>query len=226
MNVTTARKKRLEQLLELAQVYKGYPRKELARVLGRHPTKMVPKTGIPKLDFVVELAGVLDWPVAEVTGFLWCPRRSGTAANSGTLGADFEAVNRAAGEAHQAGRYETMLDLARHAYEIADTPQQRARACNREAGAWDGVGRYTEMLQATKRGLGETDVSPEFRRMLESNLANAYYCLWALVESGSIAQALLDAYDKNPPQTLADRKTRAFAEYVAGPNFRRLAETV
>ena len=77
MNATTVRKKRLEQLLELAQAYKGWSRRELARALGRDPTKLVPGTGIPKLDFVVELAGVLDWPVGEVAGFLWSRRPLG-----------------------------------------------------------------------------------------------------------------------------------------------------
>ena len=77
MKATTVRRKRLERLLELAQAYKGWSRKELARTLGRDPTKLVPGTGIPKLDLVVELAGVLDWPVGDVAGFLWSRRPHG-----------------------------------------------------------------------------------------------------------------------------------------------------
>ncbi|MHC4101166.1 MAG: hypothetical protein ACYSW1_09845 [Planctomycetota bacterium] len=169
MNATTVRKKRLEQLLELAQAYKGWSRKELARALRRDPTKLVPGTGIPKLDFVVELSGVLDWPVGDVAGFLWSRRPHG---RFGADGADFDSLNRAAGEAHRSGRYELMLDLARQAYSVAATPEQRARACNRESGALDGLGRYTEVLQAIKRGMQEVGVAPEFRRMLQSNLAN------------------------------------------------------
>jgi hypothetical protein len=218
MNATTVRKKRLEQLLELAQAYKGWSRKELARALGRDPTKLVPGTGIPKLDFVVELAGVLDWPLGDVAGFLWSRRPRG---RFGADGADFDTLNRAAGEAHRSGRYELMLDLARQAYQAAATPEQRARACNRESGALDGLGRYTEVLQAIKRGLQEVGVAPEFRRMLQSNLANAYYSLWALVESGSIAGRLLDWYEANPPQSDADRKTQAFSLYVSGHTCRR-----
>ncbi|MHC4382758.1 MAG: hypothetical protein ACYTGY_09485 [Planctomycetota bacterium] len=218
MNATTVRKKRLEQLLELAQAYKGWSRKELARALRRDPTKLVPGTGIPKLDFVVELSGVLDWPVGDVAGFLWSRRPHG---RFGADGADFDSLNRAAGEAHRSGRYELMLDLARQAYSVAATPEQRARACNRESGALDGLGRYTEVLQAIKRGMQEVGVAPEFRRMLQSNLANAYYSLWALVESGSISSSLLDWYETNPPQSKTDRKTHAFAYYVSGHTFRR-----
>ncbi len=65
------RKKRLEQLLSLALAYRDCTRKELARTLGRDPTKLVPGTGIPKLDVVVELAGVLEWPVGDVVDYLW-----------------------------------------------------------------------------------------------------------------------------------------------------------
>jgi uncharacterized protein (TIGR03382 family) len=115
-----------------------------------------------------------------------------------------------------------MAELAQKAYAQATTPEQRARACNREAGAWDGLGRHTEVLKATTRGLQETGVSPEFRRVLESNLANAYYSLWALVESRSIAQNLLETYRENPPRSVRDRKTHAFAHYVSGHTFRRL----
>ena len=51
----------------------------------------------------------------------------------------------------------------RQAYAAAATPEQRARASNREAGALDGLGRYTEVLQALKRGMQEVGVAPEFR---------------------------------------------------------------
>ncbi len=216
MNLMTVRKKRLEQLLELAQAYKGCSRRELARAVGRDPTKIVPGTGIPKLDLVMELAGVLDWPIGEVANFLW-PREPAV-----HNGADFESLNRAAGEEHRSGRYDLALELAQQAWAVAETPEQRARACNREAGAWDGLGRYTDVLQATKRGLQESGVGAELRRTLQSNLANAYYCLWALVESGSIAQGLLDWFDAEPPRTMADRKTHAFAYYVSGHTLRRL----
>jgi hypothetical protein len=67
------RRRRLEQMLGLAIAYRKCTRKELARILGRDPTKLVPGTGIPKLDFVVELATVLDWPVGDVVDYLWAP---------------------------------------------------------------------------------------------------------------------------------------------------------
>ena len=219
MTVTIGRRRRLEQLLDLAQTYKGCSRKQLATTLGRDPTKLVPKTGIPKLDMVVELAGALDWPVGEVATFLWNHRDTGSKVGNGD---DFASLNRAAGEAHRAGSYTMMLELAQRARAVATGPDQRARAWNRESGAWDGLGRYTEVLQATKLGLQEQGVSPQLRRMLQSNLANAYYCLWSLVESGAIAKSLVGWYRANPPKSDNERRTRAFAYYVSGHTLRRL----
>ncbi len=218
MNSMTARRRRLEQLLDLAQAYKGCSRKELARTLGRDPTKLVPTTGVPKLDLVVELAAVLDWPVGEVASFLWNHAHNGQATPEG----DFDAINAAAGQAHRAGQYPLMLELSRRALSVATTPEERARACNREAGAWDGLGRYMEVLQATRRGLQETAVPAALRRMLQSNLANAYYSLWSLVESGSISRELIARFRAEPPDGAPDRKTEAFAFYVSGHTHRRM----
>ncbi len=226
--VSAVRKKRLEQLLEIAQRYKGCSRRQLASAIGRDPTRLVPKTGIPKLDLVVELAGVLDWPVGEVATFLWDEEPVQPAPQvrhprpAGDDSEDFDTLNRQAGDAHNAGHYERMLELGRRGLEVAENADQRARAFNRQLGAMDGLGRYTEVLQTGKLALQEQGVSPEIRRLLQSNLANAYYSLWSLVESGAIAQSLLDGYRANPPQTSVDRKTQAFAYYVAGHTLRRL----
>jgi len=151
--------------------------------------------------------------------FLWDDPKARPA---GDDGADFDSLHRQAGEAHDGGNYEQMLDLGRRALVVASSSDQRARAFNRQLGALDGLGRYTEVLQTGKLALQESSVSPELRRMLQSNLANAYYSLWSLVESGAIAQSLLGWYRANPPQTPVDRKTHAFAHYVSGHTHRRL----
>ena len=67
----TTRKERLEQLLNLAQTYQGWNRRQLAKALGRDTTKLVPDSGLPKLDLLMQLAGVLDWPVAYVANHVW-----------------------------------------------------------------------------------------------------------------------------------------------------------
>ena len=53
----------------------------------------------------------------------------------------------------------------------AETPEERARAYNRELGAWDGVGRYRKVQEVVQRALRETGVSRETRMKLQVNLA-------------------------------------------------------
>ncbi len=118
------RRRRLEQMLGLAIAYRKCTRKELARTLGRDPTKLVPGTGIPKLDFVVELATVLDWPVGDVIDYLWAP--------PGGDGDEPDAPTTAAAHIREArrcrddGRYREVIDsVTRRLAEPDISPAQR-----------------------------------------------------------------------------------------------------
>lgn len=219
MDDNERRRKRLSQLLRLAQTYQGWTRKELARALRRDPTKLIPGSGVPKLDLVVDLADSLDWSVDDVVDFLWERKPAAESANNHR---DFETLDAAMRKAHRQGDYRLMIELSRQAFEVAENAEQRARACNREAGGWDGLGRYQNVLEAVQRGLQQRPVSAEFRRMLQSNLANAYYSLWSLVESRAIAAELIRHCQANPPESVRDRKTEAFAHYVCGHTHRRM----
>jgi len=221
MERSEERRARLAELLDLAQTYKGSTRKDLAKSLGRDPTKLIPGSGIPKLDLVVDLARVLDWPVDDVVSYLWNGAPSTTEA--GAAGdEDFDTLDQAAREAHRGGRCREMIEFAERALAAATTPEQRARAWNRVSGGWDGLGRYTNVLTAVQKGLRQSPVSAEFRRQLQSNLANAYYALWSLVEARAVAADLLAWYQHTPPRTIRDRKTHAYALYIAGNTRRRL----
>ena len=232
MDVRTVRRKRLEQLLELAQAYQGCSRKELARILGRDRTKLVPASGVPKLDMVIDLCRVLDWPVGDVAGFLWpgsapggrqCPDPGDAAeADQAPEGDEFEMRETQSRDAQRRGEYSLAVSFARQAAAVAGTSEQRALACSREAVAWDGLGHYTVALEAEQRGLQESSISPELRRILESNLANAYYTLWSLTEARSLSRDLIDWYAEDPPATYRDRCTQAFSYYVRGNTLRRM----
>ena len=219
MSNAIERRRRLAQVLDLAQNYRGWTRKELARRLGRDPTKLIPGSGIPKLDLVVKLAQVLDWKIDDVVSFFWASDENQVHIPDET---DFEVIDTMARKAHQGSQYTLMIDLALHGFKHAVNDEQRARACNREAGGWDGLGRYQDSMQAVQRGLQVPSVSGEFRRMMQSNLANAYYSLWSLVEARAIASDLLDGFAEMPAETVRDRKTHAFAYYVSGQAYRRL----
>jgi len=235
MDVKTVRRKRLEQLLELAQAYQGCSRKELARILGRDRTKLVPTSGVPKLDMVIDLCRVLEWPVGDVAGFLWpgsaLPRQTAGVVsideadedqNQSGDDPDYEELEIASRDAQRRGDCTEAVKLAQQAAAAAETSEQRALACNREAVAWDGIGHYGSALEAEQRGLQERSISPELRRILESNLANAYYTLWSLTEAKSLSRDLIDWYAEDPPATYRDRCTHAFSYYVRGNTLRRL----
>ena len=212
------RRHRLGQLLDLAQNYRGWTRKQLSAELGRDPTKLVPGSGVPKLDVIIALAKTLDRTLDDVVAHLWLDEATISEPN---FEGDFEALDAAAQAAHRAGRFHDMIALAEQAYEAASNDEERARACNRRCGGWDGMGRATDALEAIQDGLRLSAVSPERRRMMQSNLANAYYSLWRVLEARSIAADLLEWYEARPPQTIRDRKTEAFAYYVRGHASRR-----
>jgi hypothetical protein len=106
---------------------------------------------------------------------------------------------------------------------VAKTADQRALACTREAVGHDGLGRFSDAMEAEQRGLAEVGVSGDIRRQLEANLANAYYTLQALPEAQSLSFTLIDWYRANPPSSRRDRSAEAFANYVHGNTMRQLA---
>ena len=223
MDPTIERRHRVEELVALAKIYRGWNRKQVARALRRDPSRLAPASGIPKLDWVINLATVLDWPVEEVATFLatddhratdapLLPRAEGLDGE----GADFNAVHLASSEARRQGRHSLAVTLARQAYANGSTGEQRALACDGEALAWEGLGRFTSGLEARRRGLLEPAISRQRRLRLESNLANAYYTLSALTEARSLASELIDAFRESPPTGRDDRATQALAHYVHG----------
>ncbi len=228
MDERTVRRRRLEQLLELAQAYQGCSRKDLARLLGRDRTKLVPSSGVPKLDLVVDLSRVLDWQIGDVTAFL-CPGGAVVpTVNGNGNGAhveDYEQLQMASRDAQRQGQYQLAIGLARKAAAAAHSPEERALACNREAVAWDGLGYYATAVEAEQRGLQERGISSELRHILESNLANGHYTLWQLTEARSLSRDLIDWYRESPPAEYRDRCTQAFAHYVRGHTLRRMMTT-
>jgi hypothetical protein len=200
-------------------MYKGLNRKELGAALGRDPTKLFPPTGNPKLDYLVRLAELLDWPVGDVAQAIWMGERPAPQTSEET----FDGLNAAAREAHKNGEFTRMVTIAERMYAIAKRPEQRALASHRESGGWDGLGRYTSQLDAVRRGLRQNPISTDLRLLLQVNLANCYYTLWHLLEARAMARDLIDALAASPPVSRSARAAQAFAHYVLGNTCLRLA---
>ena len=227
MNGNGKKRERLERLLDLAQVYRSWNRKELAGALGRDPTKLVPGSGNPKLDLVMHLAEALDWSIGDVSECLLnedALEERVVQMEHSTIDT-FDSMDAKALEAHENGLFTDMERFADMAYRLAESPTQRALACIRSFGAWDGLGRYSKSLESAQRGLMECPIDDEIRRALQSNLANAYYTLWHLVEARATSAELIENYGSNPPTTTWDRCSQAFSYYVLGNTYRRLIGT-
>ncbi len=121
MDARTRRRKRLEQLLELAQAYRGWSRRELGKALRRDPTRLVPESGIPKLDLVVDLAKLLDWPIGQVAADLWVddgpPVTDGQAGKSAQEPGrnEYDVLQEGSVSAQREGRYSKAVTLAQQA---------------------------------------------------------------------------------------------------------------
>ncbi len=221
-------RRQLKRLIQLALDYTGYNRAQLASALGRDATNLVPASGNPKLDYLIRLAGVLDWQVGDVVDLLTLdPDGSEEADGSAEevaaqARADFQQSDAAALAAYEAGSFEKMIRLARHAGRVAQTPNERAKSLLREAGGWDGRGRYLDSLDALQQALDEPGIGRRMKRVLLSNLANTYYTIWRLNEGRALASELIAWFETHEPEELTDRSTQAFAFYVRGHCHRRM----
>jgi len=217
------RKQRLENLLHLARVMRGWSRARLARALERDPTKILPASGNPKTDYIVKLADVLEWPVGDVIEAIW---RGGFAGDAGRSGLDtdatFKGIAQTVTEAVREADYHRVVQLSQEMYALAKGGDERAHACIREAAGWDGLGRYPKVLECAKRGLHQGALSLRLRLALQATMAHAEYTLWDLTPALGTSEVLANWYADNPPERPADLKRVGFVYYVSGNTRRRL----
>lgn len=221
MDPAGIRKQRLEALLNLARVSKGWSRAQLARALGRDPTKLLPESANPKMDYLVALSEVLEWPVGDVVDAVW---RGAEAVLPGEIPGDatFEGLNEQLMAAVRRADYKAVVDLGQKMFRVARTADERSHACVREAAGWDGLGRYQKVLEVVQRGLRQGPMSVRLRLVLQASLANAQYTLWDLTPALGTSEVLARWYESNPPEKQHDWKRVAYVHYVRGNTRRRL----
>lgn len=219
--VNLNRKERLEQLLDLAQAYRGWTRRQLAKKLGRDPTKLAPESGNPKFDMILMLSEVLDWTLDEVSEWLWYGNDDQKEELSEQ---SFESLDLKAQDAHRSGKYSQMVKIAHTAIDASLNAEERARAYNRAAGGWDGLGRFNRVLRAAQAGLREYPIPTDLRLLLQTTAANAHYTLWQLDESQGMSQRVAEHYKIYEPETDRAKVAQAHSWYVLGNSLRRLLD--
>jgi hypothetical protein len=220
-----SRKERLERLFDLAQAYRGWSRRELANELGRDPTKLAPESGNPKFDLILQISEVLDWSLEEVADWLWNAEKGvkntdETCKNS----LSFDDIDTLAQDAYRSGEFKKLVNIAHKALDAATTEDEKARAYNRAAGGWDGLGRFTRVLKAAQEGLRQHPIQPDMRLLLQTTAANAHYTLWQLDEAQGMSQRVIDFYKENAPASDRAKVAQAHAWYVLGHSQRRLLD--
>ncbi len=219
MDATTVRRERLCRFVDLARVYRGWSRQELASRLGRDASKVVPESGNPKLDLVVALADALDWTVGDVAECVWTEPKEADSATGNYAELDERAL-----AAHRAGDWLGMLAIARQMITVSRTAAERAKALNRMAGGFDGIGRYVKSLECVREALGCCPLPPNLRTMLHVNLSNAHYALWHVAEAQATSGELVDRFERKAPQGRLERVAQAFALHIRGQCARRMIE--
>lgn len=216
----TPKRERLEELLALAQTYRNWTLRELADALGRDPHKLVPESGVPKLDLVMRLAEVLDWSIDDVSKDLCA---IDAPVEPGMAKGDFKELDRAAFEAYEQNRFPDVATLAKHAFDAAATANERARALMRQCAACDAMGLYGQALECAQRGLREVEAGFEYHLSFRANLANAHYTLGNIYEAEALSNSLVEWFASNPMPSPVSQSTKAFAFYVRGSCHRVLA---
>ena len=202
--------------MDLARVYRGWSRQELASNLGRDLSKVVPDSGNPKLDLVVALAEALDWSIGDVAQCVWDEPMQ-----LPPCGLDFAALDAQAMEAHRAGDWRRLVAGGAMLLRAASTPAERARALNRISGGHDGLGRHGKSLECIREALSLASLTPGLELMLRVNLCGAHYALWHVAEARAAARELVEQFEARAPEGRLERVAQAFALMYRGQCARR-----
>ena len=209
-------RERLEELQALARTYRNWSVKELALALGRQPGRLVPESGMPKIDLVVGLAKSLDWPVEAVVDHLMKPGDSGKRMTAGRdAPADFAALYNASLQHRSDGNFAEAIRLAVRAHVVADNPTRKAAAYYIESLAHEACGSFVEAVRCLREAVRMDGVRLDWRLLADAQLAQLLFLQGHSTHAIGIATSVLeysDALDQAPTMKLA----RALAHTARG----------
>ncbi len=117
-DVVGVENKPLKQLCGLAKAYRGINQEQLARRPGGHPDRLVPDNGNPKLDYLLALSRLLDWPVSLIVSFVRGEATGETQQAASMERGDFAALESASRQCHTESRYQEAVTLAQRAFAV------------------------------------------------------------------------------------------------------------
>lgn len=186
-------RERLEELQALARTYRNWSVKELALALGRQPGRLVPESGMPKIDLVVGLAKALDWPVEAVVDHLMKPagdvRRAPIAHD---VAADYARLYDESLQKRLERDYAEAIRLAVRARAVADNPTRRAAALFVEAFAHEAAGSYVESVRCLRDAVRIDGVALNWRLLCDAHLANVLFMQGHTTQAIGIASSVID----------------------------------
>jgi tetratricopeptide (TPR) repeat protein len=195
-----AARERLEEVQALARTYRHWSVKELAHALGRQPGRLVPDSGMPKIDLVVGLAKALDWPVEAVVDHLMKPASSsrGAVVQQDTA-ADYATLYNKSLEMRLARDYAEAIRLAVRAGAVADNPTRRAAALIIEAQAHESMGSFTESVRCLGMATRFDGVEADWRLYVDAHLANMLFMQGHVTQALGVATSVLEYGEKLQP---------------------------
>lgn len=139
-----ASRDRLEEMITMVQSYRGWSQKQVAEALDRNVHALVPDSGNPKLDLVVKLSDILDWPLEMVVADLKEAEREAAAAKR----AKDPALETGATDVRRPSVPETAKAIIHRAWELCEAEKWEDVLTLTDPESFDGV----EGLDAESRG--------------------------------------------------------------------------
>jgi len=213
-------RERLEELQALARTYRNWSVKELAHALGRQPGRLVPDSGMPKIDLVVGLAKALDWPVEAVVDHLMKPTTDRKPAVQQDRATDYAQLYNESLQKRLERDYAEAIRLAVRARAIADTPTRRAAAFYIESFAHEASGSYVEAVRCLREAVRIDGVALNWRLLCDAHLASVLFMQGFTTQSIGVASSVIEYADSVASEDDVLELARGVAHWAKGHSLR------
>lgn len=208
-------RERLEELQALARTYRNWSVKELAIALGRQPGRLVPDSGMPKIDVVVGLAKALDWPIEAVVDHLMKPGARQPVRQANDQASDYASLFNQSLQKRLERDYFGAIRCAVRAGAVADNPTRRAAAWVIESDAHEASGSYQEALRCLQYASQIEGVALDWRLLIDTKIANVIFMQGGGTQVIGIASSVLD-YAASAERTHVLELARSLAYWARG----------